>query len=162
MSTLIPRSLYEKYAAEYKLDPKVVEAVASVESNHNPFATRFEPAYPYFPDTLPALAHALILSVVSLRNAMATSWGPLQLMGACAYERGFRGYPAELSQTETGIKYACAHMAWLHDVRKCENEQDLIASWNAGSPRKNPDGKYCNQSYVDQVVSVLAHLRAGG
>jgi soluble lytic murein transglycosylase-like protein len=52
---------------------------------------------------------------------------------------------------ETNITLGCRHLRSFMERHK--NVVDAVASYNAGSPRKGPDGKLVNQSYVDSVMA---------
>ena len=78
------------------------------------------------------------------------SWGLMQVLGAVARERGLRSkYLSALTEPMIGIRFGCAHLAWFRD-KKGYSGDDMIAAYNAGSPRKK-NGIYVNQGYVDKV-----------
>lgn len=90
------------------------------------------------------------------------SWGLMQVMGATAREYGFKGdFLSELCDPYLGLKYGMIHLRTLlkrhHGVW-----QDVIASYNAGSPRKDASGKYGNQAYVDAVLGYWAQYDTSG
>ena len=96
-----------------------------------------------------------------------TSWGLMQIMGAVARERGFRGWLTELCDPQVNLEWDCRHLRWMLDhpldyglsiaqgpaVLK-GTLADLAAAWNGGA-RVVMDGKYKNQPYVDRVVKAM-------
>jgi len=145
-------------ANKHGLDPLLIQAIVSVESAGNPWVCRYEPLfrYLYFPREH---ADRLNQSVETETNQQMTSWGLMQLMGAVARELGFTEPLAKLSDLQTGLEWSCKKLKTLKE-RWGEDEIRMIASWNAGSPRKTPGGLYVNQTYVDKVWRKLTELRA--
>ena len=91
----------------------------------------------------------------------------MQIMGAVARERGFRGWLTELCDPAVNLEWGCRHLRWMVDhpldyglsiaqgpaVLK-GTLADLAAAWNGGSCRIVND-TYANQSYVDRVVKAM-------
>ena len=90
--------------------------------------------------------------------AQKTSWGLMQVMGTVARELGHRGWLSELCEPERGIYYGCLHLKKLMD--RHGNLSDTVAAYNAGSPRRDVNGKYVNQEYVDRFIRVLSEVGA--
>jgi soluble lytic murein transglycosylase-like protein len=159
-------TLVRKTADEMGLDADLACAIAITESAANPLATRFEPEYRWFFE--PAhFAHRLGITEATERTQQATSWGSMQIMGAVARELGFNEPLVKLAEPETGALYGCKKLKSLSD--RYENEQAVIAAFNAGSPRKVAPPKsfggnatYVNQSYVDKVLKQLKLFRNQG
>ena len=85
----------------------------------------------------------------------------MQIMGAVARERGFRGWLTELCDPQANLEWGCKHLRWMIDHNNAYGlpdyrikPEDLAAAWNAGKARF-VDGKYTNQSYVDRVVKAM-------
>ena len=130
-------------APQFSLAPNLVRAICEVESSFNPWAYRYEPQYKYL------VGDKLTMSETE-RIGQMCSWGLMQVMGGVARESGFRGYLPQLCDPNIGLNYGCKHLAKF--FTKYLNWPDAIASYNAGSPRKNlADGGYVNQVYVDRV-----------
>ena len=121
-----------------------VLAVCYVESSFNEWACRYEPGYRWIPDDLSATE----------RMCQMTSWGLMQVMGGVAREYGMTGDLTKLCLPTIGLKYGMMHLRRFFD--KYKNWTDALASYNGGSPRKNPEGKLINQSYVDKVLKAWA------
>lgn len=137
-------------AATHGLPQEIVAAVVQVESGGNPWATRFEAKYPYLWDVNANAAMRTVWQYTplggfpSLRGcsghtewaSQKTSWGLMQVMGAVARERGFRGvFLSQLCDPATGLDIGCKHLKHLysrhHDGRGWKG---VLAAYNAGSP----------------------------
>lgn len=125
-------------------------AIAEVESDFNPWAVRFEPnwKYPYQVDKMARSMNPVITSATE-GVLQATSWGVMQLMGTVARELGYRDHLTRLVDPALNISLGLRHLARLK--RTGYTVDDWIASYNAGSPKKFPNGIYANQAYVDKV-----------
>jgi soluble lytic murein transglycosylase-like protein len=147
----MPRLILE-YSVELGLDPKVVEAICQVESSGNWYACRYEPKWSYFYDTA-GWAKLLRQTEATEKMQQATSWGPMQVMGSVAREHGFRGYLTELAVTNIGLRYGCLHLRKF--LNRYPRLDDAISAYNQGNPRKDGDGLYVNQGYVDKVFAAM-------
>lgn len=137
-------ALMDEAADRHGLPRGLVKAVVMAESAYDTFAIKFEPQYRWFFGNVAAMSP-------TEKSGQATSWGLMQVMGAVAREYGYAGSLVKLSVPEIGIEYGCLHLKRFHQ-RYPENWQDVIASYNAGSPRVGLQGKYTNQVYVDKVL----------
>lgn len=147
----LPKDLISRIAAEHGLDRNLVAAIVLQESSGIAQAKRFEPAYRYF-YKVDEFAKALDLHPDTEKDGQATSYGLMQVMGAVCREKGFKGFFTDLFDPETNLKYGCQHLKTYLDRYK--NLEDAIASYNAGSPRRDAaTGKYVNQAYVTSVLS---------
>lgn len=150
-------SVLQKAAADAKVDPFLVGAVAMTESSWNPAATRFEPDYPYLWQPL-AWAVRVGIPEEEETKQQKTSYGLMQVMGGVARRYGFSARSlVELCRPEVGAALGCRHLAGF--LAHHADRSDAIASYNAGSPRKNADGTYSNQAYVDAVLAHEAELK---
>lgn len=132
----------------------ILFAVAMTESGGDPLAVRYERHYRWLTtlDGKPLEDGKLSDTETA---GQKTSWGLLQVMGAVARERGFRGkFFTELcASPEVGLRYGALHLAAY--LKRYGNEADAVAAYNAGSPVKEDDGSYRNQGYVDRVRKYL-------
>lgn len=147
-----------KHATSFSLDPQMVLAIIQVESQGNPFVTRYEPAFKYFyrPDEY-AKKLKPPTTFETERIHQQTSWGLMQIMGAVAREHGFIDHMPQLLDQETNILYGCKH---LNRVRRAGySDLDQIAAYNAGVARKLITGIYINQAYVNKVVHAWDMIR---
>lgn len=140
----------QQHARENGLKPSLVAAICTQESGGDPYAQRFEPAWTYFKD-VEAFAKKCRISVDTEKAAQAFSYGLMQVMGSVAREAGFSQSLPRLFDVETNLRYGCGHLKKF--MVKYQNEQQAIASYNAGSPRLLESGKFVNQHYVDSVLT---------
>lgn len=132
-------------AERHQLPANLVQAIIHVESNGNPFAVRYEPAFAarYLDKSLMIIKSFAPCSETTERMARACSWGLMQVMGQVAREHGFKGpYLSALCDPEIGIEYGCLHLA--KKVRSYYAQYGwpgVISAYNAGIP-KEPDYPY--------------------
>ena len=136
-------SLIKAAASRMDLPWELVQAICVTESSMNPWAIRYEPAYRWFYGTADALSP-------TERAGQQMSWGLMQVMGAVAREHGFTGWFPSLCEPTVGLNYGMRHLAGFY--ARYKNWPDAIASYNAGSPVKDQEGRYRNQAYVDRVL----------
>lgn len=144
-TTYAKLDLVTKYAVKYSLDPALVCAVIEQESNWNPWAIRFEPAFyeRYIAGKVTNTTEA---------HAQSTSWGLCQVMGATARESGFKGtYLSELCDLDTGVDVGCAVLQHKLDLALGDVHKGLLL-WNGGG----------NPSYPDQVLARMSTYQTGG
>lgn len=130
-------------AANHKLDPALVCAVADQESSWNPYAIRYEPAFRsryVAPLGLPRTEEV----------ARSISWGLMQVMGQVAREHGFSGkFLSALCEPEAGLETGCTVLA-----TKIESAGGDIARalnlWNGGA----------NPLYAQEVLAKLEKYRS--
>lgn len=138
--------------ARFRVEPKVVAALITVESEWNPWAVRYEPGFYYTLDIKKYAEKVRITQATELQG-QKTSWGLMQIMGGTARWLGYADALTKLVDPQTnllwGIKYFVRKTEIYSDVR------DQVAAYNAGSARKDPfTGQYQNQAYVDKVMGV--------
>lgn len=140
------------FASEYNIPEEIIRAICAVESNYQPLACRYEPAFQWIWQ-VDHYAGLLVQSRDTELIQQKTSWGPAQIMGSTARQMGFDGYLTDLSTWHHGLRYAVKYMA--HLKQRFPQGYDWVAAYNAGSPRRKADGTYVNQGYVDRVISKL-------
>jgi len=142
----------EGAAREQRLDPNVVEAVVLVESGADPWAFNPEPRYRYFWDVtfnkpFRRLTAAELASKRPPNDFRAirigidpdtewwgqqASWGLMQVMGAVARERGFRGpFLSMLCEPSIGLAFGCSHLAAYLRANGGDLER-AVQAYNAG------------------------------
>ena len=153
MDTSTPdlRALIKSIARDFDLPWEMVEAIAVTESSLNPYALRYEPQYKY----LYLLDERSTLSPTE-RIGQMCSWGLMQVMGAVAREHGFKGYFPQLCDPVVGLRYGCLHVTKFR--AKYGDWHDVIAAYNAGSPRRTDLNVYVNQFYVNKVLTAWNQL----
>jgi len=181
--------LAREAATKYGLDPALVCALCEVESGWNPWAVRYEARYKWLvgfqceylplskwvydtghniwyslPDILKQFNSIFIEDRAAIQTELLhqqTSVGLMQIMGATARERGYRGWLTELCDPAVNLEWGCRHLRWMLDHNNAYGlpdyrikPEDLAAAWNEGT-RVVVNGKYANQSYVDRVVKAM-------
>lgn len=136
-------------AESFKINPFLILSIAKVESGHRANAVRYEKGYKWIKNPAKhAHRHNITKDTEVVLQQM--SWGILQIMGATARDLGYNGFIPELLVPEVGVHWGVKYLARL--LKKYDKMEDAIASYNAGSVRKNEDGTYENQTYVDKVM----------
>ena len=163
--TLIEDSII-KYSELYKIPISLVKAIIKKESNFNVYAVRVERGFwkRYFVGI-----KNLITQTKNKRDDywmkypdfMSASFGLFQLMLPVAIELGFEfQYPTELCDPEKNIYLGCKKLSILH--KKYKRWNDVISAFNQGNDRKDVNGKYLNQKYVDDVLQFMKEFSEMG
>ena len=146
----------DKYSEKYDIPQGLVKAIIEVESGGNTYAMRYEDHYRWLVKPFSQFHW----HDGTEKQGQKTSWGLMQIMGAVARERGFKGrYLSALTNPEIGIEYGCKHLKWQYD--RYSDWQDAISAFNQGSNRKTSQGRYQNQDYVDMVVRKWKSFKTG-
>lgn len=135
-------------AIKYHLDPSLIAAIIQTESGNDPFAVRFEPTYKWLYKTKENAKEANI-SEATEAVLQSCSFGLTQVMLAVAREYGLTGSPFKLLDPKINIEYCAKHLS--NYFKKYNSEDEVIASYNAGSPKKTLTGVFKNQIYVDKI-----------
>lgn len=148
--------LITKVAAEFKLDPVLVEAIVVTESSGNADAFRFEPMFynryikpkGLFPGQNP--------------RRVSSSYGLMQVMYPTALENGYpKEYPPErLFEPELSLRAGCrllrSLLDWAAGFPGTTPEKQLsaaLASYNGGRGSNKPtDTPLRNGVYADKVL----------
>ena len=137
---------------EYDIYHKLVGAIITVESNWEPLALRFEKDFNYL--TIPQKYAKKNKTSLDTEIALQRfSYGLCQIMGGTARWLGYEGALLDLLDVETNLRWALKHLANLE--KTYEESSDVIAAYNAGSPRRKSSGEYVNQTYVNRVMSLI-------
>jgi soluble lytic murein transglycosylase-like protein len=142
-------------AARHKLDPNWVIAFIQTESGGNPVAMRYEPKWRYLV-TPEFYASRLKITADTETQLQKFSYGLMQVMGSVCREHGYGDSLALLVDPFRALEYGCRHLKGMR--RRFPTGRDWIAAYNAGTPRKMPDGKYENEEYVKKVTGFWADL----
>lgn len=143
---------------EYAMDPYLVLAIIYQESRGNTYAERYEPDFKSLLDVKYFAKKNLVTEDTEIIS-QKTSRGLCQIMGGTARYLGFGGYLAELFVPHINIRLCIKFLCRL--FQRHGHQSDVIASYNAGSPRFDADGRYKNQTYVDNVLRYHKTLRSG-
>lgn len=147
----------KRVASHANIEPSLIAAIVMTESSGQPYATRYEAQWKYLAD-VDSHANRLKITVMTETMHQATSWGLMQIMGGTARDLGFRDHMPRLCEVDTGLLWGCLYIARLKN--RFPALPDMIAAYNAGTPRKDNGGKYFNQAYVDKVMSYVAEFKA--
>ena len=142
-------------AGSLGIDADLAVAISAQESNFDHSSCRYEPDWVYF-FQVDKFARRLNVTAQTERQLQAFSWGCMQVMGSVARELGYEDDLPLLMQPELGTLYGCKKLSQL--MQKYKTKNDVISSYNQGSPRKNVQGQYVNQNYVDSVRKRLDNL----
>lgn len=142
-------------AIRHQLDPNWVLAIVETESASNPQAMRYEPKWKYLVN--PSFyANRLKITAETETQLQKFSYGLMQVMGSVCREYGYGDSLALLIDPFRSLEYGCRHLKNFR--RRFPTGRDWISAYNAGSPRKRPDGTYENEAYVKKVVSYWSDL----
>jgi soluble lytic murein transglycosylase-like protein len=148
--------IIKKWSKIYGIDEKLIRAIIQTESSWKIYAFRREPNF--WKRYLVNIKNLFKLTLekdeiwLSSPDIVSSSYGLMQLMLTTAMELGFRyEYPFELFDPETNIKWGCTLLKKLYN--RYGDWKDAIAAYNQGNNRKNIDGTYENQNYVDIVLT---------
>lgn len=166
------RELVEAIAAPHGFDVDLVLAIIAQESRGRPAAWNPEPRYRWLVNYETGEPHEV--TEVQARMKMPpngfphpagvdadaeflgqqASWGLLQVMGAVARERGFRGTDfGALCEPWRGLHYGIRHLSYLR--KRFGDGDDMLATYNGG-----PAAKGKNRSYVAAVHAKLEEIEA--
>lgn len=142
------RDLLYKKAVRHSLNPKLVTAIAVTESSLNPWAARYEPEFKYIL-TAEKFAKLNGITAATETQFQKTSIGLMQVMGAVFRELGYTEALPMAFIPDISVEYGCLKLVRI--MRTYSSLSDVIASYNAGSPRMDSSGALKNQHYVDTV-----------
>jgi soluble lytic murein transglycosylase-like protein len=140
--------LADAAARHYALWPELVCAVVEQESNWNPWALRYEPAF-YERYVQPQLSRGAIANETEARSR-AFSWGLMQVMGQVAREQGFASPSiAALCEPATGLDIGCRVLT-AKIAAAGGNVEHALLLWNGGA----------NRDYAATVLARVARYKA--
>lgn len=137
-------------ADQFSLPANLVRAFIAVESSGRWHAQRFEPGWRYW-------FRGFALSPAEKRF-QATSWGPMQVMGAVARELGYTGHSDGFELCgPAGIEYGCRKLAQLRKRDLASWGWDGVArSYNTGQPRPSKAGN----AYLAKIKRAMKEVGA--
>lgn len=118
--------IIQSAAKQYQIDPDLIRAIISVESNWDPNAYRAEPQ---ISDASYGLMQLLLSTAKSVSGNSSLT-------------------PNQLIDPTLNISLGSQYLRQLYN--RFGNLMDVVASYNAGSPIKSGD-QYMNQKYIDKV-----------
>lgn len=146
-------------ANQFSIGPSVIFGIVWEETKGNTWNPRFEETYYegkkfYVPSLT---AHKLGISLVTEQVMQSMSWGLMQILGVVARESGYLGPLPQLCDPAIGLYWGCNYFDRL--LVRHKSMDDAISSYNQGSPRKDSNGKYLNQAYVDRVKENISEAK---
>lgn len=141
----------------YDLDNVLIQAIVQIESSYMEKAMKYEMGFTYYYSDL-YFAKFFHIDQNTERALQRFSYGLMQVMGGTARAYGFTGFLTDLLDPQTNLEYGCKFFASL--VKRYKYTNDQIAAYNAGSVKKNQDGTYVNQKYVDKVLGAVEQILA--
>ena len=141
-----------------QVPPELVLGIIEAESGGDPRVARINSTYPY---TMMQAKRPAMCSVDVERIFQKTAWGLMQVMGATARELGFEDWLSELVFPETNIRLGIEFLGRkMSQYLDRDGIEGVVAAYNGGAPRRRPDGKFVNQSYVDKVMESAGRYKA--
>jgi hypothetical protein len=144
------------------VDPEIILGIVKQESAFNPWAIRHEPNFRWLLGDDPSEAEFSYLFTQGRSDTekvcQKTSWGLMQIMGSRGREFFLKGYLTYLLDPVINISIGISILSLLA-VQYPGSTDDIISAYNQGSPRKNDNGAYLNQSYVDKVNKYALELK---
>lgn len=154
---LLPLDLINEISLEFDIDPDLVAAIVSSESNGKPCATRYEPKFNYLKDPKVFSAINSITHDTEVIH-QKTSWGLMQVMGAVAREYGFDKPLVKLCDPRTGLFYGVSHLNKF--LKKYNGTTELaVSAYNQGADYRDISGELKNKAYVEKVMSKYRYLK---
>jgi len=149
--------IIRKCSKKYSLPINLIKAIIEVESSGNKYAIRYEPNFRWTKNI--DKYSGSYQSKATEKNAQKTSWGLMQIMGGTARELGYdETFLSGLLDERTNIELGCKYLAGLRKrFSDMENsislfDDNMVAAYNAGSPRRKENGEFVNQEYVDRII----------
>ncbi len=103
-------------------------------------------------DLLISISHYIIKFRQNLHFFLCIlpEWGLMQIMGTNLRSLGYDGSLIRMAiEWQKCLDYSVKFLKILKN--RYPLFEDTISSWNQGSPHKQTDGSYMNQSYIDSV-----------
>jgi soluble lytic murein transglycosylase-like protein len=152
----LPINLIYAKGRQFGVDPLVIMALVWQESRGSVYAVRYEPKYKWL--WKPEKFHgSLGIDLKTEINMQKQSYGLLQVMGGTARWLNFEGHLGALYKPENNLYWGVKYLAKLKE--KYGDTESYLSAYNQGSPRKDDDGNFLNQKYVDDVCLLLAELK---
>lgn len=129
----------------FGVEEKLIRAIIKKESDFQPMVMRFEPGLmneEWYLD--------LLTDSEKTKKIYYSSIGYMQVLYGSAKIMGYRGTPHGLLDVNVNLSYGTKYLSKL--LGRYKKIDDAVSAYNAGLPRKNADGTYRNQAYVDAVM----------
>lgn len=136
-----------------KIDRKIISTIITIESSWRTESARYERYFTWIMDEEKfAKLHGINEATEIIFQK--TSWGLMQVMGGTARDVGYNGWLPNLCDPVIGVRVGCEYF-----VKVCSeyvNLEDQFAAYNGGrgAIKRNSDGHYINQDYVDKAMLI--------
>ncbi len=130
----------------------LVKEIIRVESSGNPYAVRYEDHFKYVVSPH-VFARLNGISADTEMQCQKMSLGLMQLMGGTARSLGYKGQIMKLLDPKTNLEWGVKYLIQLGN-KYGWGTADQVAAYNAGSARRDLEGKLVNNPYVVKVLGV--------
>jgi len=138
------------------IDPRFMFALIETESNWNQWAVKYEKQYMWYLHD-PAL-DSFVCSQGTIRTMQSFSYGLCQIMGNHFYEFGYKGFCTQLLDPQLNVIVAI-NILKQFIKQNIELPEELYAAYNAGSVKRQPNGKLQNQGNVDRFMIIYSNTK---
>lgn len=138
------------------VDKALIKAIIQMESERYAFAFRYEPQLKH------QSWYLKLLSPEEKKDDYSyCSYGLMQVLFGIAKSLGYKGSPLNLHKPAFSIHYGVKLLKQL--LKRYHGEiKDVIAAYNQGSNKKDKNGQYYNQPYVNTVYRYYQEYKASG
>jgi len=141
----------EQRATNFGIDPRIIHAIISQESNWNNYALRYEPEWRYLINP-ESHAKQIGVTVATEIHTQSMSWGLGQLMGSVVRELGYAGPMGLLFQPDLNLKYLCMKVKEIEKTAKSPGQIFSCYNWGMGALSNMKEDQYPNQEYVNSCM----------
>ena len=135
---------------------KLLYRLAEVESDWNPWATRFEPLFSRRTKENTGRGDTT-LETENIHQA--TSWGLCQIMGYTARRIGWEGPIPALLDPVSNLRYACLYLNQLYeDPRGRHSWRWAVTAYNHGEEWEERGPKWFRNGYTAKFNDVLSAM----
>lgn len=148
--------MVEAEAVKAGIDPYIILGIIKIESNFNSKAFKFEKNYLNF-FKVKEFAKLQSISEDSEKWSQKISVGLMQVMFSTSRWLGYGGFFCDFFDPQINVYWGIKYFQRI--ARQYIYLSDQLSAYNMGTVRKNADGTYVNQSYVDSVLLAIDEIR---
>lgn len=160
MKTPALERLAREAAEQHGVPPMLLLHVPEVESNWQPWASRYEPAFNrYLAPSFP-----IATTIRTETEHQRTSWGLCQIMGWTARTLGYSGPIPQLCDPATNLNLGALYLRRLHDKALAEDGTPApswrwaVTAYNHGEGWRGIDPHWGRIGYTAKYQSILLAL----
>lgn len=146
-SKLVP--FVREAAVKSGIEFSLLDGIIVTESAYDQWAVRYE-KHVKVCDDVALFARRNGISRSSEMQLERFSWGLAQIMGTTARWLGYHGPLTALCLPENNLPLMIKYIEKLQ--RRYRKREEIISAYNAGSVRREANGEFRNQMYVDKVL----------